>query len=135
MRFVDIKNDVAFRKIFGNKKKTKCLISFLNAVLELEGSNQVVRVTMIDPYRLPVIKGEIVKAWEISRVIAWLIDSQVEKSEIARYLLFKGLEADFIAETIGWSIEEIQKIEDEWNVKYHVNQGQSFKLFCRCVWK
>ena len=48
MRFVDIKNDVAFRKIFGNKKKTKCLISFLNAVLELEGSNQVVRVTMID---------------------------------------------------------------------------------------
>ena len=58
MRFVDIKNDVAFRKIFGNKKKTKCLISFLNAVLGLEGSNQVVRVTFIDPNLLPRIVGE-----------------------------------------------------------------------------
>ena len=36
MTFVDRENDVAFRKIFGNKKKTKSLISFLNAVLELE---------------------------------------------------------------------------------------------------
>ena len=58
MRFVDIKNDVAFRKIFGNKKKTKCLISFLNAVLGLEGSNRVAQVTIIDPFLLPRIKGE-----------------------------------------------------------------------------
>ena len=58
MRFADIKNDVAFRKIFGNKKKTICLISFLNAVLELEGSNRVVKVTLIDPYLVPRIKGE-----------------------------------------------------------------------------
>jgi predicted transposase/invertase (TIGR01784 family) len=58
MRFADIKNDVAFRKIFGNKKKTICLISFLNAVLGLEGSNRVVKVTLIDPYLVPRIKGE-----------------------------------------------------------------------------
>jgi flagellar biosynthesis/type III secretory pathway protein FliH len=36
MKFVDIKNDVAFRKIFGNEKKTEILISFLNAVLHLD---------------------------------------------------------------------------------------------------
>jgi predicted transposase/invertase (TIGR01784 family) len=58
MRFADMKNDVAFRKIFGNKKKTICLISFLNAVLALEGNNRVVKVTLIDPYLVPRIQGE-----------------------------------------------------------------------------
>jgi predicted transposase/invertase (TIGR01784 family) len=58
MKFVDIKNDVAFRKIFGNQKKTVCLISFLNAVLRLEGNNRIVKVTIINPYLLPRIKGE-----------------------------------------------------------------------------
>lgn len=53
MRFVDIKNDVAFRKIFGNQKKSICLISFLNAVLNLEGNNRIVKVTIINPYILP----------------------------------------------------------------------------------
>ncbi len=32
MKFVDVKNDVAFHKIFGNGNKTEALISFLNAV-------------------------------------------------------------------------------------------------------
>ncbi len=58
MRFADIKNDVAFRKIFGNKKKTICLISFLNAVLGLEGNSRVVKVSLIDPFLVPRIKGE-----------------------------------------------------------------------------
>ncbi len=58
MRFVDIKNDVAFRKIFGNQKKSVVLISFLNAVLRLEGSNRITKVTIIDPYLLPRIAGE-----------------------------------------------------------------------------
>ncbi len=37
MKFVDIKNDIAFRKVFGNAKKTICLISFLkeyNTILQ-----------------------------------------------------------------------------------------------------
>jgi predicted transposase/invertase (TIGR01784 family) len=58
MKFVDIKNDVAFRKIFGNQKKTVALISFLNAVLRLEGQNRITKVTIINPYLLPRIKGE-----------------------------------------------------------------------------
>jgi predicted transposase/invertase (TIGR01784 family) len=58
MKFVDIKNDVAFRKIFGNQKKSISLISFLNAVLRLEGSNRITKVTIIDPYLVPRIKGE-----------------------------------------------------------------------------
>jgi len=37
MKFVDIKNDIAFRKIFGNENKKEILIYFLNAVLGLTG--------------------------------------------------------------------------------------------------
>ncbi len=58
MKFVDVKNDVAFRKIFGNEKKTKILISFLNAALQLEGHDQIVQVTILNPYQLPRIAGE-----------------------------------------------------------------------------
>ena len=38
MKFVDITNDIAFRKIFGNDSKKKSLISFLNAVIDLPES-------------------------------------------------------------------------------------------------
>jgi predicted transposase/invertase (TIGR01784 family) len=58
MKFADIKNDVAFRKIFGKQKKSISLISFLNAVLELEGENRIRKVTIIDPYLLPRVLGE-----------------------------------------------------------------------------
>ena len=58
MRFVDIKNDVAFRKIFGNQKKSIVLISFLNAVLDLQGTNRIQKVTILDPNLLPRIAGE-----------------------------------------------------------------------------
>jgi|GEM_PF-3493510 len=40
MQFADIKNDFAFRKIFENGNKTEILISFLNAVLKLEGADR-----------------------------------------------------------------------------------------------
>ena len=58
MRFVDVKNDVAFRKIFGNEKKTEILISFLNAVLKFEGEKRIVEVSMLNPYQLPRVAGE-----------------------------------------------------------------------------
>ncbi len=55
MKFVDVKNDVAFHKIFGNANKTVTLISFLNAVLFLDGSNHVVSVTIENPYLFPPV--------------------------------------------------------------------------------
>lgn len=58
MKFVDVKNDVAFRKIFGNENKKIILISFLNAVLGLEGQNRVKEVTLLNPFQLPRIAGE-----------------------------------------------------------------------------
>ena len=58
MKFVDVKNDVAFRKIFGNENKKIILISFLNAVLGLEGQKRVREVTLLNPFQLPRIAGE-----------------------------------------------------------------------------
>lgn len=58
MKFVDVKNDVAFRKIFGNENKKVILISFLNAVLGLEGQNRIKEVTLLNPFQLPRLAGE-----------------------------------------------------------------------------
>ena len=57
MQFVDIKNDIAFRKIFGNENKKIILLSFLNAVMKLEGTNRMAEVEIINPYQLPIIKN------------------------------------------------------------------------------
>jgi predicted transposase/invertase (TIGR01784 family) len=58
MQFADIKNDIAFRKIFGNEQKTAPLISFLNAALQLEGDERVANVSLANPYQFPRIAGE-----------------------------------------------------------------------------
>lgn len=55
MKFVDIKNDIAFRKIFGNEKKKEILISFLNAILHLEGNDRIKAITIANPYQLPIL--------------------------------------------------------------------------------
>jgi predicted transposase/invertase (TIGR01784 family) len=57
MQFADVKNDIAFRKIFGNENKTEILISFLNAVLKLEGSKKINWVEILNPYQLPIVLG------------------------------------------------------------------------------
>jgi predicted transposase/invertase (TIGR01784 family) len=57
MQFVDVKNDIAFRKIFGNENKKVILISFLNAVLELEGRARIVHIDMVNPFQLPIVKN------------------------------------------------------------------------------
>jgi predicted transposase/invertase (TIGR01784 family) len=57
MKFADVKNDIAFRKIFGSESRTETLISFLNAVLGFEGKDRIVSVTIVNPYQLPKLKG------------------------------------------------------------------------------
>lgn len=57
MKFVDVKNDVAFRKIFGNENKKIILISFLNAVIGLKGEDGIADVEVLNPYQLPIIQN------------------------------------------------------------------------------
>lgn len=49
MLFADVKNDFAFRKIFGDENKKIILISFLNAILKLEGSKRISDVFIGNP--------------------------------------------------------------------------------------
>jgi predicted transposase/invertase (TIGR01784 family) len=57
MKFADVKNDIAFRKIFGNENRSETLISFLNAVLGFEGEDKIETVTILNPYQLPKLRG------------------------------------------------------------------------------
>ena len=57
MKFADIKNDIAFRKIFGNENRKEVLISFLNAVLDFQGEGRISEVTILNPYQLPALRG------------------------------------------------------------------------------
>lgn len=57
MKFVDITNDIAFRKIFGNNGKKKSLISFLNAVIDLPQNEQIIDVEITNPYQLGKLSG------------------------------------------------------------------------------
>lgn len=55
MQFADPRTDFAFKKIFGNEQAKDVLISFLNAVLGLEGVFALKEVTILNPYQAPKI--------------------------------------------------------------------------------
>ncbi len=57
MEFADVKNDIAFRKIFGNDNRKEALISFLNAILDFKGKYKIVEVKIMNPYQLPKLRG------------------------------------------------------------------------------
>ena len=57
MKFADPKNDIAFRKIFGDENKKQILISFLNNLLNFAGTNkEIIDITITDPYQVPRLK-------------------------------------------------------------------------------
>ena len=54
---MDIANDLAFRKIFGNENKKKSLISFLNAVIDLPKNKQITDAEITNPCQLGKLSG------------------------------------------------------------------------------
>lgn len=57
MRFLNPKTDFAFKRIFGSAESGDILISFLNALLALEGPYRIEAVEILDPYLAPKIRG------------------------------------------------------------------------------
>jgi predicted transposase/invertase (TIGR01784 family) len=55
MNFADPKNDLAFKKIFGDENHKNILISFLNAVLDFSGPYEIVNVSLANSYQIPKI--------------------------------------------------------------------------------
>ncbi len=85
MKFVDIKNDIAFRKIFGNENKKEILISFLNAVLELPKGKKIKKIEIQNPYQLPEIKDLKSSILDVKvtdeREIWYIVEMQVEEPD------------------------------------------------------
>lgn len=58
MKFADPKNDLAFKKIFGDENKKEILISFLNNILNFAGtSKEIIDITIKNPYQVPKLEG------------------------------------------------------------------------------
>jgi len=55
MQFVDPKNDLAFKKIFGDETKKEILISLLNAILDFKDEETIVELDLVNPYQVPKI--------------------------------------------------------------------------------
>ena len=56
MRFINPKNDYAFKKIFGSEQSHDILISFLNAIL-YDGNMIIKDLEILNPYLAPKIRG------------------------------------------------------------------------------
>ncbi|MCX6698499.1 MAG: Rpn family recombination-promoting nuclease/putative transposase [Methanomicrobiales archaeon] len=56
MRFLDVKTDFAFKKVFGSEGSKDILLSFLNAVIHFDG-HRIENLEILDPYQIPLIEG------------------------------------------------------------------------------
>lgn len=57
MRFLDIRTDFAFKKVFGSEDSKVRLISFLNSIIYRNSDIKVEDLTIVDPYNIPMLKG------------------------------------------------------------------------------
>ena len=57
MRFLDVKTDYAFKRVFGSEHSKPVLIAFLNAILDYQGEHAIADLTIVDPYQVPKLQG------------------------------------------------------------------------------
>lgn len=57
MRFLNVKTDYAFKRVFGAEGSKPLLIDFLNAILDYRGEEAIADLTIVDPYQIPMLKG------------------------------------------------------------------------------
>jgi predicted transposase/invertase (TIGR01784 family) len=108
MQFVDPKNDVAFKKIFGTEERKEILISFLNAVLDLTDDREIEEIAILNPYQTPKIealKNTLldVKARD-KRGVTFIIEMQIEYTV--------GLKKRFLYYTAKEYVAQIERGED-----------------------
>ncbi len=57
MKFLDMKTDFAFKKVFGSEDSKDLLIDFLNSVIIFENEQKIQSLIIVDPYNIPMLKG------------------------------------------------------------------------------
>ncbi len=84
-KYLDPKNDVAFRKIFGSEKHKDILIHFLNDILDLSGKSAVKEVTFLSPIQNPEIaykKQSIVDVLcKDDKGVQFIVEMQIARSK------------------------------------------------------
>ncbi|MGR0481474.1 MAG: Rpn family recombination-promoting nuclease/putative transposase [Candidatus Electronema sp. V4] len=56
MRFLDVRTDFAFKRVFGSEQSKALLLDFLNALIDF-GGERITDLTIVDPYQIPLLKG------------------------------------------------------------------------------
>jgi len=82
MQFVDVKTDIAFKKVFGSEQHKDILIAFLNAVLDLQGDRRIRDITLKNPWQapdIPILKETILDIKAVDhRGVTFIIEMQVK---------------------------------------------------------
>lgn len=82
MQFVDVKTDIAFKKVFGSERHKEILIGFLNAVLDLQGGRAIRDVTLKNPWQapdIPILKETLLDVKAVDhRGVTFLVEMQVK---------------------------------------------------------
>ena len=129
MQFIDPRSDYAFKRIFGNNKAHDILISFLNAVMGLEGDKSIKTVVILNPYEAPKIKELKHSFLDVKctdhRDVHYIVEMQVEyvKGFIKRVVynssktyvnqIEKGVDYPKLNEVISINILDFKMFEDE----------------------
>ncbi|MBF0342974.1 MAG: Rpn family recombination-promoting nuclease/putative transposase [Nitrospirae bacterium] len=108
MQFVDIRSDIAFKKVFGNENKKEILISFLNAVLDLTGDREIDDITILNPYQAPKIEALKETILDIratdKRKVTFIVEIQLQKR--------KGFEKRVLYYTSKAYVSQLEKGDD-----------------------
>ncbi|MBF0343584.1 MAG: Rpn family recombination-promoting nuclease/putative transposase [Nitrospirae bacterium] len=85
MQFVDVRSDIAFKRVFGNENKKEILISFLNAVLDLRGDRAIDSITLLNPFQVPRILGLKESVLDIhatdKRNVTFIVEIQIQQQK------------------------------------------------------
>ncbi|MCC8369341.1 MAG: Rpn family recombination-promoting nuclease/putative transposase [Rickettsia endosymbiont of Oxypoda opaca] len=81
-RFLDPKNDVAFKKIFGSEKNKDILIHFLNDMLLFKGNNQITEIEFLNTIQDPDIASKKQSIVDVlcKSGVQYIIEMQVDPS-------------------------------------------------------
>ncbi|WPX96584.1 Rpn family recombination-promoting nuclease/putative transposase [Candidatus Bandiella euplotis] len=58
VKYLNPRNDIAFKKIFGTEKNKDILMHFLNDVIEREGKKEITKVRLLNPMQHPELIGK-----------------------------------------------------------------------------
>lgn len=83
-RFLDPKNDFAFKHVFGSEQHKDITIDFLNSVLHLENDKKIASIEFLNPSQAPLYAGHKISMVDIScrdqRGVNYIVEMQMART-------------------------------------------------------